>query len=128
MAAPSATASSPVKRRAVKISSLATAGTAGSGSAVSALTMQKTELTNLALDCELCIAQFTDANVTTIYERADQVDDTLKATKVKTTGVDVNASKKGNAIDKNDQSAAEHRIARRTDVHERARERRRYAG
>ena len=49
-----------------------------SGSATSALTMQKTELTNLALDCELCNAQFSDAKLTTIYERADQVDDTLK--------------------------------------------------
>merc|ERR1719305_1359682 len=55
----------------------AKSGAAGSGSAVSALTMQKTELTNLALDCELCNAQFTDARLTTIYERADQVDDTL---------------------------------------------------
>ena len=39
--------------------------------------MQKTELINLALDCELCIAQFTDAKLTTIFERADQVNDTL---------------------------------------------------
>ena len=55
----------------------AKSGAAGSGSATSALTMQKTELTNLALDCELCNASFSDARLTTIYERADQVDDTL---------------------------------------------------
>ena len=47
--------------------------------------MQKTELTNLALDCELCNSQFTDARLTTLYERADQVDDTLY--RDETTGV-----------------------------------------
>ena len=37
----------------------AKSGAAGSGSATSSLTMQQTEVTNLALDCELCNAQFT---------------------------------------------------------------------
>lgn len=55
----------------------AKSGSAGSGSAVSALTMQKTELINLAMDCEICNAQFTDARLISIYERADQVDDTM---------------------------------------------------
>ena len=63
----------------------AKSGAAGSGSASSAMTMQKTEVTNLALDCELCNAQFTDARLTTLYERADQVDDTLY--RDETTGV-----------------------------------------
>mgnify|MGYP006141543405 CR=1 FL=1 len=71
----------------------AKAGAAGSGSAQSAMTMQKTELTNLALDCEICNAQFTDAMLGTIYERADQVDDTLY--RDETTGVQKGAAAKG---------------------------------
>ena len=55
----------------------AKSGTAGSGSAAQTLNMQKTELTNLALDCELCNAQFTDAKLISLFLRADQVDDTL---------------------------------------------------
>ena len=71
----------------------AKSGAAGSGSAATAMTMQKTEVTNLALDCELCNASFTDAKLGTLFERADQVDDTLY--RDETTGVQKGATAKG---------------------------------
>ena len=43
--------------------------------------MQSTELTNLALDCELPTEKFKMARINTIFQRADQVDSTLKASK-----------------------------------------------
>ena len=46
-----------------------------------ALTMQQTELQNLALDCELSNAKFSMTRVINIFERADQVDDTFEVSK-----------------------------------------------
>ena len=40
--------------------------------------MQKTELTNLSLDCGLATDDFTQTRVINIFERADQVDDTYE--------------------------------------------------
>ena len=71
----------------------AKSGAAGSGSAVSALTMQKTELTNLALDCQLANETFSMARVINIFERADQQDDTL--VRDETTGVMKGETAKG---------------------------------
>jgi hypothetical protein len=56
----------------------AKSGTAGSASAGAAMTMQSTELTNLALDCNFVTPAFSMARVNTIFQRADQVDDTFK--------------------------------------------------
>ena len=84
-------------------------GTAGWTSMSALLTMQTSEFTTFALDCGLMTDDFGTARINNIFTRADQVDDKLKAKKVKT--VDKNASAKGNAIDKNDQSSASHRIA-----------------
>ena len=55
----------------------AKSGTAGSASAGTALTMQQTELTNLALDVGLASAKFPMVRVINIFKRADQVDDTF---------------------------------------------------
>ena len=55
----------------------AKSGTAGSSSAKAAMTMQSTELTNLALDCELATEDFPTSRINLIFMRADQVDDTL---------------------------------------------------
>ena len=57
----------------------AKSGSAGSGSAKATMTMQSTELTNLSLDCEIPTDKFKMARVNTIFQRADQVDDTLVA-------------------------------------------------
>ena len=59
----------------------AKSGSAGSASATAALTMQQTELTNLALDCQLANEQFSMTRVINIFERADQVDDTFQVSK-----------------------------------------------
>ena len=67
----------------------AKSGSAGSGSAKATTTMQSTELTNLALDCELATDNFKMARINTIFQRADQVDDTYvvdKADKRKVKG------------------------------------------
>ena len=58
------------------------------------LTMQTSEFTTFALDCGLMTDDFGTARINNIFTRADQVDDTLKATKVKTLGVDKDAEKK----------------------------------
>ena len=65
----------------------------------------------MSLCLDLATDEFNSARVGNIFTRADQVDDTLKATKVKTIGVDKNAEAKGTAVDKNDQSVGDHRIA-----------------
>ena len=57
----------------------AKSGSAGSGSAKATMTMQSTGLTNLALDCEIATDKFKMARVNTIFQRADQMDDTLVA-------------------------------------------------
>ena len=54
------------------------AGSAGSGSATAAMTMQQTELVDVALDCGLTSETFPMVRVQNIFERADQVDDTFK--------------------------------------------------
>ena len=54
-------------------------GSAGSGSAKAAMTMQSSELTNLALDCDLATDAFKMARINMIFTRADQIDDTLVA-------------------------------------------------
>jgi hypothetical protein len=59
----------------------AKSGTSGSTSAKAAMTMQATELTNLALDCELPTDKFKMARIQMIFMRADQVDDTLTVAK-----------------------------------------------
>jgi hypothetical protein len=59
----------------------AKSGTAGSSSAGTAMTMQQTELQNLALDCGLSNEQFSMTRVINIFKRADQVDDTFVASK-----------------------------------------------
>uniref|UniRef100_A0A7S2CRY1 EF-hand domain-containing protein n=1 Tax=Haptolina brevifila TaxID=156173 RepID=A0A7S2CRY1_9EUKA len=84
-------------------SQYAKSGTAGSVSATALQTMQKTEFFNLINDCGM-ISQdeqtgFTFTRVVNIFMRADQVDDTMKATKVKTLGVNKNA-KAGDGSDK----------------------------
>ena len=56
----------------------AKSGTAGSASAGAAMTMQQTELQNLALDCQLSSEQFSMTRVINIFKRADQVDDTFQ--------------------------------------------------
>ena len=56
-------------------------GTAGSASAAQLFTMQKTELTNLSLDCSFANAEFMQTRVINIFERADQVDDTFQTSK-----------------------------------------------
>ena len=56
-------------------------GSAGSGSAKAAMTLQMSELTNIALDCELQTDKFKAARINMIFMRADQVDDTLKASR-----------------------------------------------
>ena len=71
----------------------AKSGAAGSGSALSALTMQKTELTNLALDCQLANETFSMARVINIFERADQADDTMY--RDETTGIVKGETAKG---------------------------------
>jgi hypothetical protein len=71
----------------------AKSGAAGSGSAISALTMQKTELTNLALDCQLANETFSMARVINIFERADQADDTMY--RDETTGIVKGETAKG---------------------------------
>ena len=53
----------------------AKSGSAGSGSAHAAETMQQTELTNLALDCGLATEAFPMARVQGVFARADQTDD-----------------------------------------------------
>mgnify|MGYP003331526495 CR=1 FL=1 len=50
----------------------------GSSSAATAQTMQQTELTDLALDCDIATQAFPMVRVINIFERADQVDDTFK--------------------------------------------------
>ena len=52
----------------------AKSGAAGSGSATSALTMQKTELTNLALDCGLATKDFMMTRIHSLMEVSDQTD------------------------------------------------------
>jgi hypothetical protein len=47
----------------------AKSGSAGSGSAKATMTMQSTELTNLALDCEIPTDNFKMARVNTIFQR-----------------------------------------------------------
>ena len=59
----------------------AKSGTAGSASANAALTMQQTELQNLALDCGLSSETFSMTRVINIFKRADQVDDTFVESK-----------------------------------------------
>jgi hypothetical protein len=59
----------------------AKSGTAGSASAGAAMTMQQTELQNLALDCELSTEAFNMTRVINIFKRADQVDDTFQVSK-----------------------------------------------
>ena len=59
----------------------AKSGAAGSGSAKAAMTMQSTELTNLALDCELATDAFPMNRINMIFTRADQVDDTFEVDK-----------------------------------------------
>ena len=56
-------------------------GGGGSGSLSAAETMQVNELTNLALDCGIASETFPMTRVINIFERADQVDGTLKASK-----------------------------------------------
>jgi len=56
-------------------------GSAGSSSAHAAETMQQSELINLALDCGIASEAFPMARVINIFERADQVDDTLSQSK-----------------------------------------------
>jgi len=83
-------------------SQYAKSGTAGSVSATALQTMQKTEFFNFAMDCGMVSNHeqgFNATRVTNIFMRADQVDDTLKATKVKTLGVNKNA-KAGDGSDK----------------------------
>ena len=53
----------------------------GLGYANAAMTMQQTELVDLALDCELTSESFSMARVQNIFERADQVDDTFVESK-----------------------------------------------
>ena len=57
----------------------AKSGSAGSGSAKAIMTMQSSELTNLALDCSIATDKFKMARINGIFQRADQVDDTLVA-------------------------------------------------
>ena len=57
----------------------AKSGTAGASSASKAMTMQQTELQNLALDCSLSNEKFSKTRVINIFKRADQVDATAKA-------------------------------------------------
>ena len=57
----------------------AKSGTAGSSSATTAMTMQSTELGNLAMDCNIVSEKFNMTRVINIHRRADQVDDTFKA-------------------------------------------------
>jgi hypothetical protein len=59
----------------------ARSGSAGSGSAKSAETMQQTELQTLAIDVGLNSAKFSMTRVINIFKRADQVDDTFVASK-----------------------------------------------
>jgi len=73
-------------------------GSAGSGSAKAAMTLQSTELTNLALDCELATDKFKMARINMLFMRADQVDDTLevdRSDKRKTKGKGAEAGDKG---------------------------------
>jgi hypothetical protein len=56
-------------------------GTAGSASAGQALTMQSTELGNLALDIDILTEKFNMTRVINIFRRADQVDDTIRVSK-----------------------------------------------
>jgi hypothetical protein len=56
-------------------------GSSGSASAAQLFTMQKTELTNLSLDCGLANETFSQTRVINIFERADQVDDTYEVSK-----------------------------------------------
>ena len=49
-------------------------GTAGSATAEQLFTMQKTELTNLSLDCGLATADFPQARVMNVFERANEAD------------------------------------------------------
>ena len=57
----------------------AKSGTAGSSSATLAMTMQQTELVDLALDVGLATQAFPMVRVQNIFERADQNDDKRKA-------------------------------------------------
>ena len=63
------------------------------------LTIQQTEFMTFALDCGLQTGEFGSARIGGLFTRADQVDDTLKATKVKTLGINKNA-KAGDGSDK----------------------------
>ena len=92
-------------------SQYAKSGTAGSASMSALMTMQQTEFMSFCLDCGVQTPEFNAARIGGVFTRADQVDDTLKATKVKTVGIDVHAETKGSSIDKNDQSVGDHRIA-----------------
>ena len=92
-------------------SQYAKSGTAGSSSMTSLMTIQQTEFTTFALDCGLMNDSFSTARINNIFTRADQVDDTLKATKVKTIGVDKNAKSKGTDVAQNKDSAADHIVA-----------------
>ena len=51
----------------------AKSGSAGSASADQLFTMQKTELTNLSMDCGLATEDFNATRVINIFERANQV-------------------------------------------------------
>ena len=55
----------------------AKSGSAGSASAEQLFTMQKTELTNLSLDCGLANEEFTQTRVINVFERANQVCDLI---------------------------------------------------
>jgi len=79
-------------------SQYAKSGTAGSSNMTALMTIQSTEFTTFALDCGLMTDDFSTARINNIFTRADQVDDTLKATKVKTIGIDKDAEKKGTAV------------------------------
>jgi hypothetical protein len=56
----------------------AKSGTAGATSADQAMTIQATELGNLALDLGILTESFNMTRIVNIYRRADQVDDTIK--------------------------------------------------
>ena len=74
----------------------AKSGTAGSSSAGTAMTMQSTELSNLALDCDFATPTFPMARINTIFMRADQVDDTFKESRADHRVMEGETAKGGN--------------------------------
>jgi hypothetical protein len=60
-------------------------GSSGSANVTQLYTMQKTELTNLSLDCGLATEDFPQSRVTNVFERANKVDEQVQHAKVEGT-------------------------------------------